>query len=348
MNAKENILMAYRHEEPLWVPSQTTDQDTCLPTIVMEGPKGYGVTVDAFGVSWTFAEGMEGPMVTRGTKRLEDITAWRAHLKIPDPKSYDWERGAREDTAQWDRENKLSSVIIINGLFEQFHAMTGVEDALCGLLMEEEASEDLLGALTDYRIEEIKLIAQYYKPDKIQFHDDYGSNDRMFMSLETWRNMIKPHLKRIVDTVHSQGMLYEHHSCGYIAPLIEDFIELGIDALNPLQLSNHPYELKQKYGKQICFVGGFDNQGILDRQGAGYRERYEECLYRIGLMAPGGSWVAEPAMIDPGITGPLVDALYEYNAPLWEKAGYCPPEKPKQMTRTAYTAAHEDGTKTNF
>ena len=51
-------------------------------------------------------------MVTRGTKRLEDITAWRAHLKIPDPKSYDWERGAREDTAQWDRENKLSSVIM--------------------------------------------------------------------------------------------------------------------------------------------------------------------------------------------------------------------------------------------
>ena len=345
ITARENILMAYHHKEPLWVPSQTLDQNTCLPSIVPEGPRGFGVTTDIFGVSYTLEKGMEGPMVTVGTKRLEDVTEWRKELTFPDPKTYKWEEGAAHDTANWDRENKISSVIVVNGMFEQLHAMTGIEDALCDLVAEEEDTYDLLGAIADYRIEEIRLIAKYYKPDKIQFHDDYGSNDRLLMSKPTWQKMIKPHLKRIVDAVHEEGMLYEHHSCGYIAPLIEEFIEIGFDALNPLQITNNPYELKKKYGKTLCFVGGFDNQHVLDRQGVTYEERYEEIKYRVGLMAPGGSWVAQPAMIDPSISQPLIDVLYEYNQPLWEKAGYIPPEKPNALKRTVYAAANEDAAK---
>lgn len=347
ITARENILMAYHHKEPYWVPSQVLDQNTCLPSCVPEGPQGFGVSTDVFGVSWTFEKGMEGPMVTIGTQLIEDICEWRDVLKIPDPKTYDWEGGAAKDTANWDRVNKISSVIIVDGLFEQLHAMTGIEDALCYLLTEEEDTYDLLKAITDYRIEEIKLIAKYYKPDKIQMHDDYGSNDRMFMSKATWQKMIKPHLKRIVDTVHAEGMLYEHHSCGYIAPLIEEFIELGFDGLNPLQLTNDPHALKQKYAKDLCFVGGFDNQNVLDRQGATYQERYDEIKYRVELMAPGGSWVAHPTMIDPTISQPLIDVLYEYNQPLWEKVGYIPPEKPGALKKTVYAASDESSASGN-
>jgi len=339
ITARENILMAYRHEEPLWVPSQILDQNTCLPSCVPEGPDGFGITNDVFDVSWTFERGMEGPMITKGTQRLKDISEWRTEIAFPDPEKYSWEEGAYKDTKDWDRDNKISSVIVVNGMFEQLHAMTGIEDALCGLISEEEEVFALLSAIADYRIREIKCIARYYKPDKIQLHDDYGSNDRMFMSVDTWRRLIKPNLKKIVDTVHNEGMLYEHHSCGYIAPLIEDFIELGFDALNPLQLTNKPYELKKKYAGQLCFVGGFDNQGKLDRQGASYEERVEEIRRRIALMAPGGSWVAHPTMIDPSISEPLIDVLYEYNQPLWETVGYIPPKKPEPLQKTVYAAA---------
>lgn len=339
MTARENILMAYHHQEPLWVPSQILDQDTCLPSCVPEGPDGFGITTDIFGISWTLEQGMEGPMVTIGTQRLKDICDWRETIIFPDPASYPWEQSAAKDTASWDRVNKISSVIIVNGLFEQLHAMTGMEDALCYLISDEDEVFSLLEAIANYRIQEIKYIARYYHPDKIQFHDDYGSNDRMLMSVSTWRKLIKPHLSRIVKAVHDCGMLYEHHSCGYVAPLIEDFIEIGFDALNPLQLTNHPYELKQKYHKQLCFVGGFDNQGKLDKTNASYRERAEEIRFRITQMAPGGSWVAHPTMIDPSISEPLIDVLYEYNTPLWKKAGYNPPPKPSVLKKTVYAAA---------
>ena len=341
ITAKENILMAYHHKEPLWVPSQVLDQDTCIPSCIPEGPDGFGTTVDAFGVSWTFERGMEGPMVTQGTQKVSDIDAWREEVTFPDPEAFDWEEGALRDTAGWDREDKMSSVILVNGMFEQFHALTGMENALCYLVSDPEETFQMLRAIADYRIKQIHLIAKYYKPDKIQLHDDYGSNDRLLMSLETWRELIKPNLERMIDAVHSEGMLYEHHSCGYIAPLIEEFIDLEMDGLNPLQLTNDPYALKKKYAKDLCFVGGFDNQGVLDREGATYEERYEEIKKRIELMAPGRSWIAHPTMIDPKISQPLIDVLYEYNAPLWEKAGYTPPPKPGALKKTVYAAADQ-------
>lgn len=340
VSARENILMAYHHREPWWVPSLYLDQDTCLYSATQEGVAGYGRHVDCFGVSWDYNQGDDGPMVTHGTKRLTDICDWEEEIRFPDLDRWFWEASARRDTASWNRTEKISSVIILNGLFEQLHALTGFEDALCYLLTEPEAVGDFLDALTDYRIRQIQYIAKYYRPDKIQFHDDYGEARNTFMSVEIWRRLLKPRLARIVEAVHQEQMLYEHHSCGYIAPLIEDLIDLSIDALNPLQIQNNPCELKKRYAKQLCFVGGFDNQGILDRPGATYQERVREIRFRIEQMAPGGSWVAHPVMLDPMIAQALVDVLYEYNAPLMAKVGYVPPPKPAVLKGNAYTKGY--------
>lgn len=340
VTARENIWMAYKHQEPYWVPSQYLDQDTCLYSASQEGVKGYGRSTDCFGIIWDYHPGDEGPMAVKGTKRLTDMENWRENLQMPNCESWDWESCALRDTALWDRKNKISSVVIVNGLFEQLHALTGFEDALCYLLTDQEAVGDFLDELTNYRIRQIQLIARYYKPDKIQFHDDYGEARNTFMSLEVWRTLFKPRLKRIIEAVHGEGMLYEHHSCGYIATLLEDFINLGMDALNPLQIQNNPYELKKKYGKDLCFVGGFDNQGILDRPGATYEERVKEIRYRVELMAPGGSWVAHPVMLDPDIGIALADVLYEYNTPRMKAVGYTPPQKPKKTVPNIYSQGY--------
>jgi len=341
ITARENILMAYHKQEPYWVPSHYLDQDTCLYTATREGVRGFGSNIDCFGISWYYPPGSEGPMVTTGTKRLRDIENWQDEIQFPDCEQWDWEKCAAKDTAVWDRKNKISSVIIINGLFEQLHALTGFEDALCYLLTNPEEVCAFLDVLTDYRIRQIQLIAKHYQPDKIQFHDDYGEGCNTIMSVDLWKLFFKPRLKRIVEATHAEGMLYEHHSCGYVAPLIEEFIDVGMDALNPLQIQNDPFMLKQKYAGDLCFVGGFDNQHVLDRPGVTYEERMEELRYRIALMAPGGSWIAHPVMLDPDVGLALADALYEYNGPLMAKVGYTPPPKPGKALKNAYSKGYE-------
>jgi len=74
----------------------------------------------------------------------------------------------------------------------------------------------------------------------------------------------------------------------------------------------------------------------LDRPGVTYEERVKEIRYRVEMMAPGGSWVASPTVIDITIGIALTDVLYEYNAPLWEKAGYIPPPKPETAQKSPY------------
>ena len=336
---RENILMAYRHEKPLWVPSQTTDQNTCIPSALEEGPTGLGVTVDGWGVHWILEPGQPGPMPDESFQRLEDITEWRESLVFPDVEKYDWEAAAAKDTANWDRENKISSVIIVNGMFERMHALMGMEDALCAFITDPEDTFDLLSAIADHKITYLKKIAQYYKPDKIQFHDDYGAVNSLLLSVDMWRQFIRPNLQKVVDACHELGMIYEHHSCGYIAPLVGDLVEMGVDAWNPVQLTNGPEELLKKYAGKFTFVGGFDNLNVLDRKGATYQERYDSILDTIKTLAPYGSWVGQPAMIDMAIAEPLVDALYDYNKPLMEAAGVEAVKPQNYAKQSAYERA---------
>ncbi len=56
------------------------------------------------------------------------------------------------------------------------------------------------------------------------------------------------------------------HSDGAVAPLLDDFIEMGVDVYNPVQpnvAGSDPQELKDKYGDRICFFGGIDQQSLL-------------------------------------------------------------------------------------
>lgn len=320
---RECHLLAFRHQETPWVPSPTTGQDTCIPTVIEEGARGYGVTTDWFGVKYLYREDQPGPMPVESDPKITDIENWRDVVTFPDLDAYDWEGWAAKDTAGWDRENKLSNVILINGCFESLHMFCGFEEALVNIMTDEEASSDFMGAMADYKIGLIERIAKYYKPDMIQFHDDYSNNSNLFMSVEKWQRILKPHLKRVIDAVHGLGMIYQHHSCGKIHDLVPELVGLGIDALNPVQIQNNPLEIKQQFGDRLTVCGGFNNQGVLDNPSSTMDEIKASINETLHTLAPGGKWVALCGFLDkfPEREQIWLDCLDEYNRPLMEKAG---------------------------
>ncbi|HIZ07996.1 MAG TPA: hypothetical protein IAA08_08680 [Candidatus Eubacterium avistercoris] len=173
----------------------------------------------------------------------------------------------------------------------------GFEDALCAMYEEPEAYKELIDRITDYKVELIGIIGKYYKPDVLCFHDDYGSNDRMLMSVELWEEFFKEPLKRVIEETHRQGIIYEHHSCGYIEPIFDQLVELGIDAIDPLQISNPVRQLKDKYQDRVTFVGGYDNQNVFDKVGVTEEEIRGEVRRILKELAPGGSFVAFPLTV---------------------------------------------------
>jgi hypothetical protein len=89
---------------------------------------------------------------------------------------------------------------------------------------------------------------------------DFGTQNSLFISIDSYRNLFKPYHKRLNELIHKQSNWKVFiHSCGAVAPLIPDFIEAGFDILNPVQCSARgmdPVELKKNFGKDITFWGG--------------------------------------------------------------------------------------------
>lgn len=292
MTNRENLILAMQHKQPVWTPFQPTDVDVVLQSAVMERYEGRDIGKDEFGIEYQYNEEARGPVQRPGDRVVKDIEHWKEYVTFPDVEDRDWAAAAARDTAGWDRENRFSIVQMYNGMFERSHMLMGYEDTLCTLLEEPEILEEFYTQFVDYRIKMIRKIGEYYKPDAIMIFDDYAAKDSLMMSLGTWREIFKGQIKRLVDATHECGMYYILHCCGYLRPLLEDVIELGVDAVHPVQATNNPKELKEKYKDRMCFIGCYDNVNILDREGVSEEEIRREARHVMTDIAPGGSFIA--------------------------------------------------------
>jgi uroporphyrinogen-III decarboxylase len=94
----------------------------------------------------------------------------------------------------------------------------------------------------------------------LQITDDFGTQESLLLSIKMFRELIMPYYKRGFDWVHQNTkMKVMLHSDGALFPLIPSLIEMGVDILNPVQVSAkgmEPRGLKQEYGRKIAFWGG--------------------------------------------------------------------------------------------
>ncbi len=287
---RDNVVLAMQHKVPYWVPNSVTDCDIVLQSAVMERYEGLDSGFDEFGVEYIYNEEARGPVLKPGTQKINNVEDWR-EIKFPDLESRDWKGAVERDTANWDRKNRFSIVSMFNGMFERAHLMMGFENVLIAMMIDPDEIGGWFKRFTDYRVNLIRYIAKYYKPDAVMIYDDYGANDSMMFSPELFRDLIKPQLKRLVDAAHECGMYYLLHGCGYYKPIFPDIVEIGVDAAHPVQVMNNPVELKNKYGHEICFLGGYDNVGKLDGDDATEEETRKEARRVLTELAPGGSYL---------------------------------------------------------
>jgi uroporphyrinogen decarboxylase len=87
-----------------------------------------------------------------------------------------------------------------------------------------------------------------------------GYKNTTFFSKNTYRELLRPFHKKAVDWAHNKGIYAHLHSCGDVMPFAEDIVEIGIDALNPLEIKAgmDPVFLKKKYGDKLVLHGGIN------------------------------------------------------------------------------------------
>jgi len=129
--------------------------------------------------------------------------------------------------------------------------------------------------------------------DIVFFTDDLGTQQGPLVSPELYRRLLKPYWAELIGLVRSRGKKVLMHSCGAVAEFIPDLIEIGVDALNPVQITAAgmaPERLKREFGRDIAFWGGgVSTQGVLDKAPAA--QVRQEVRRNLDAFAPGGGFV---------------------------------------------------------
>ncbi len=184
-----------------------------------------------------------------------------------------------------------------------------LEDMLTNLKM----AETLFDRIMEYHYE-IAMTLIDLGIDILWLGDDMGMQTGMIISPDLWRKVFKPRWKILFEAFKKRkpDLKIAYHSDGGIRPIIPDFIEIGLDILNPLQplcVGMDSYELKKDFGKDLNFFGGIDIQKVLPF-GTPSQVR-QEVIKRIDAFAPGGGYICGPTHNIQADT-PLVNILAMY------------------------------------
>ncbi len=210
---------------------------------------------------------------------------------FPDPEALDYEH-YREQCERFE------DYAVCGGDWSPFFTMAleimGTEEFLVALRLMPDVAHALLTRIADYYYETSRRMfeAARGKLDIFFMGDDYGTQRGPFVSRRDFQIFIAPHLKRLYGLARSYGLRVLHHSCGSVRAFLPDLIDLGMDALDPIQVRAADMDivaLKRDFGGRVTFHGSIDTQRTLPM--GTVEDVRKEVLDRLRTIAPGGGFI---------------------------------------------------------
>lgn len=210
-----------------------------------------------FDLDFQWEENVGGATVKPGLIKVPDINKWEDYISMPNLDEFDWE-GVKSDNKAYVDHDKVIQLGIQSGMWERLMNIMGVSEAAMALIDEDEQDgvHRFFDRLADFYVEYIQRMHGTVHIDSIFFHDDWGTQNGPFFSLETCLEMIVPYTKRVIDACHELSLTFEHHCCGKADKLVPAMIEEGSDFWMP-QPSLHDLDaLIEKYEGLYIFALG--------------------------------------------------------------------------------------------
>lgn len=227
----------------------------------LEETDEYKITTTSWGVTYKNWKHMSStPEYLDFTVTDRDKWQDAKSRMTPDPDRIPWDH-LKANYRMWKEKGWWIQAGFWFG-FDITHAnMVGTERLLMALVEDPEWCVDMFNHELDMNIALAQMIWDAgYKFDCVVWPDDMGYKHNQFFSLKTYRELLKPVHKRAVDWAHEKGIKVDMHSCGDVNPFVPELIEIGVDALNPLEVKAgmDPIALKKQYGDELVFHGGLN------------------------------------------------------------------------------------------
>lgn len=273
---------------------------------------------DAWGIEWHRPPGshyfdpIKHPMADFSYEDLK-------HFEYPDLWDADFGRQLSRRARQLHETSEyfLIADALSVGIFETAWLLRGLERFLMDLLTDKPFAAALLELVLKQRKDFFARFLDAVGPyvGMVMVSDDLAAQSGPIMSPELYREMIKPMHKQLNAFIKQRtDAKLLHHSCGALRPFLDDLIEVGVDIINPVQVSAAGMDsagLKRDYGDRLVFWGGgCDTQDVL--QFGSTKDVKREVQRRIEDFKPGGGFVfTQVHDIQPNTPPENVVAMFE-------------------------------------
>jgi uroporphyrinogen decarboxylase len=329
MNSKERILTTLNHEEPDKVPidswmapevaeviikglnldiekdpfalSKALGNDLLYTTLGFcdgfssifkeERKIGENLYQDQFGIKWKKHSQQFGGYCEFVEHPLADIKNYD-NYKIPDPfKVHVKEFKQYEDMIKNEGKEYAILGACACTMFEAAWYLRGLENFLTDLYLNKDFAIELLDMTMEYSLTISKRLVEM-GVDIIWWGDDVSNERGPYINPKLFRELLKPRYAYMVDEVRkiNKDVYIAFHCDGKIDWVIDDFIDVGFNILNPLQPDvNNVAEIKKKYGKKLTFWGNTDTRRVLNL--GSFSDVAEEVRHVIEVLSPGGGHI---------------------------------------------------------
>ena len=312
LNVDERVLQRFRSDmrlvyafSPLWIDE---------PDGTKTWPWNMGMRIKKTGL---YDDPFEFPMKDMTTE--EDIAdyPWPDPANTPSvapPELVDMIRSLQEETGYFLVADSFYDSWPFNG----YAFVSGMDKWLIDMKIRPKFYHKLAERMLEITLQ---VDADFYSKvgpyvDAAQIYDDLGTQERLLMSPQDYREFYKPYTAEIVKNIRkyirpeAKILL---HSCGAISEVIPDLIEIGVDILNPVQplaKNMEPERLKKEFGKDLCFMGGLDIQQLLP---LGRPEEIREGAKKlIAQYGEGGGFIFAPSHnIEPDSSPKNICAMFD-------------------------------------
>jgi uroporphyrinogen decarboxylase len=312
VNAKENALRIIHFDQPERVVSGCPTHAVAYRGANHEGYTGGGHHLpvgsrwmDIWGTGWHREHA--GVMGFPREHPLADLPRALRNYSWPDPDDERICGWIYEQSAGWERNETFMQGSHRDTLWEKSYMLVGMQDLMCFFYTEPDAVRELLHRIMDFQLG----IARHYLAvgvEMVGMGDDLGTQKGLLLSPAIVHEFLVPEYRRLFDVYKRQGILVNFHSCGHITPILEAFMDLGVDVLNPVQASaNDLDELRRRTQGRMALQGGVRSSTIVSGPLQAIRQEVAQRLWQLGRD---GGYFCRP---DQGMPWPEehIRALYD-------------------------------------
>ncbi len=286
MDAKENALRIIRFDSPQRVVSGMPTHDCSYFGVnhePWEGPGGHGAPVgsrwrDIWGVGWQ--KELDGVMGFAREHPLSDLSRMDRY-PFPDP---DEPRLCRQI---YDRAEKADGTKFRFGshretLWERCYNLVGMDNLMLAFLDAPQAVHELLGRVMDFQLG----VAQHYiraGVEVVGLGDDLGSQRALLFGRNILEEFFVPQYRRICSFYRERGVIITFHSCGHVEPILDVFMDLGVNVLNPVQATANDLDNVRRITQgRMALAGAVSTSTVMRGPVEAIRREVRERMRQLG------------------------------------------------------------------